>query len=93
MLPDDRKKIEAVERALDGKPQKETHNIGNDFIEEISEFKYYCSECHKAILRGDKCLVSRRYGKVQKRICSEECRLTFDDRFWRVRAMKSEWRR
>lgn len=92
MLESERKKIEAVEKALDGKPIKEKHNIGNDFAEEITVYKCFCSECHKVIFKGSKALVSRRNGKVQKRICSEECRLTFDDRFWRIRARKREWR-
>ena len=49
-----------------------------------------CGECSKTIRVGSDSLVSRRYGKVQKRVCSEECRLTFDDRYWQERANEKE---
>ena len=41
-----------------------------------------CSECLKKIPAGTIALVSYRHGRVVKRVCSEECRQTFDDRFW-----------
>ena len=45
-----------------------------------------CGECRKTIRVGSDSLVSKRYGKVQKRVYSEECRLTFDDRYWQGQA-------
>ena len=60
--------------------------IGSDFMPEISECKTRCSECRRKIEAGQTALVSRRFGKVQKRVCSEECRLTFDDKFWQGKA-------
>jgi hypothetical protein len=56
--------------------------IGNDFIEWTQLKTSRCSECNKVMLAGTKALASIRKGRVQKKICSEECRLVFDDKFW-----------
>ena len=45
-----------------------------------------CSECLKTIPAHSYALVSHRQGRVVKRVCSEGCRETFDDRFWQERA-------
>lgn len=51
-----------------------------------------CSECSRKIERGDTCLVSRAGRRVHKRVCSEACRQTFDDRYWQGRANDRAWR-
>lgn len=56
--------------------------LGNDFVPRISPNQTRCSECRKIISKGDEELVSIKKGKIRKRICSEACRLTFDDRIW-----------
>ena len=60
--------------------------IGNDFITVFSVKVCRCSECGRRIAKGEHCLESHRFGKLQKRVCSEACRLTFDDRFWQGKA-------
>ena len=45
-----------------------------------------CSECLKTIPAHSYALVSHRSGRVVKRVCSDACRETFDDRFWQERA-------
>ena len=45
-----------------------------------------CSECGRLIVVGDKALVSKRRGRVRKVVCGEDCRQTFDDRFWQDKA-------
>ncbi len=60
--------------------------IGSDFIIVKAAHDCHCSECGKRIRKGEGCLVSVRMGKVQKRVCSEECRLIFDDAYWQQRA-------
>ena len=62
--------------------------IGSDFIGEPSPRSCRCSECGGKISMGDLRLVSRRGGVVKKIICSEDCRLTFDDRIWQEFADK-----
>ena len=56
--------------------------IGNDFISYTQKVTGRCSECGGTMLAGSKVLASIRHGKVQKRVCSERCRLEFDARFW-----------
>jgi hypothetical protein len=56
--------------------------IGSDFVEHIETSMVYCSECGKKIRPGEKSLCSIRGGKVKKRVCSEDCRLEFDNGFW-----------
>ena len=45
-----------------------------------------CSECLKEIPAYSYALVSYRHRRVVKRVCSDGCRETFDDRFWQERA-------
>ena len=56
--------------------------IGSDFVQQAAPRLVYCSECGKKIPAGEIALVSLRKGKVQKRVCSEDCRLEFDAAFW-----------
>ena len=60
--------------------------IGSDFKAETVDRRTKCGECGKALRPGDASLVSRRLGRIRKRVCSEACRLRFDDRYWRGRA-------
>ena len=45
-----------------------------------------CSECLKEIPAHHNALVAFRHGRAVKRVCSDGCRETFDDRFWQERA-------
>jgi hypothetical protein len=67
--------------------------IGSDFVEQIAPFKCRCSECPSDIQKGQVCLVSLRKGKVQKRVCCEDCRLEFDARFWQQVARNNQRKR
>ena len=60
--------------------------IGSDFKVVLAIRDCRCSECGSRIAQGDKCLESVRFGKVQKRVCSEKCRLDFDDAYWQEKA-------
>ena len=62
--------------------------IGSDFVPDTAIRLTYCSECGKRMPIGFTSLVSIRNGKVAKRVCSEECRLTFDNNFWQGVARK-----
>lgn len=66
--------------------------IGNDFITVFAVRSCRCSECGKTIRKGEHCLESHRFGKLQKRVCSEDCRLAFDDHFWQGKADDREAR-
>ena len=67
--------------------------IGNDFKLEPTPYMFRC-DCGKKVKRGELPQVSRRFGKVQKRLCeSEDCRLEFDDRFWQEQARKRSRRK
>jgi len=61
--------------------------IGSDFITRPAAKRTKCGECGCNIAIGAHEMVSIRKGKVQKRVCSEECRLEFDDCYWRERAL------
>ena len=50
-----------------------------------------CSECQKEIPAHSYALVSHQQGRVVKRVCSDGCRVTFDDRFWQERADDRQW--
>jgi len=60
--------------------------IGSDFITRPAAKRTKCSECGRNIAEGLPEMVSIRKGKVQKRVCSNECRLEFDNRYWQDRA-------
>lgn len=64
--------------------------IGSDFSLEPSAYQFRCGECSVKVAKGEMCNVSRRFGKVQKRLCSKEsCRQSFDDAYWQERARQS----
>jgi hypothetical protein len=56
--------------------------IGSDFIERVETRTVYCSECGRKIHTGERSLCSIRKNKVKKRVCSENCRMEFDDGIW-----------
>ncbi len=61
------------------------------FKETINKYARTCSECKRTIGVGEKVLVSTyqsKYGENYKYVCSEDCRLSFDNRFWQSRAFK-----
>ena len=60
--------------------------LGSDFITVYAVKRCRCSECGRNIAKGEHCLESHRFGKLQKRVCSEQCRLDFDDAFWQQKA-------
>lgn len=60
------------------------------FTEQLAPKSYKCSECGDRFPKDSPCLVSIRNGRVTKRICGEECRLTFDDRIWQERANENQ---
>jgi hypothetical protein len=64
--------------------------IGSDFVKATVRMCCHCSECGQIIPRGSECLESVRFGKVRKRVCSEDCRLTFDDNYWQEKARERE---
>lgn len=67
--------------------------IGSDFVLELRRLRRVrCSECRRWLGTDESALVSRRKGVVQKRVCSEDCRLEFDARFWQRMAMRRERR-
>ena len=66
--------------------------IGSDFKVEVNPHTRKCSECSGRIVKGAQMLVSKRYGKVQKCVCSEECRIAFDDDYWQERVDARERR-
>ena len=63
------------------------------FTEKVYSREEYCSECACRFPKGHTWLVDIRGGAVKKRICSEECRETFDTRVWEEIAEINEKRR
>ena len=65
--------------------------IGSDFKWVTNPATRYC-DCHRKVKKGEQILASIRNGKVYKYVCSEDCRLEFDNRFWQgvVRARESK---
>ena len=59
---------------------------GPNFVQQLCSRRCQCSECGRWLAAGDSALVSLRKGKVQKRVCGENCRLEFDARYWDERA-------
>ncbi len=64
--------------------------IGSDFQRVKQEHRTICSECGADIPAGGIALESIRGGKCRKRVCSEDCRLEFDNRYWQERAALRE---
>jgi len=60
--------------------------IGNDFVPVVQTKAARCSQCRAKIPKGATALESHRFGKCQKRVCSEQCRQDFDDAYWQERA-------
>jgi hypothetical protein len=58
----------------------------SSFAREAAPSARKCSECERRFPVGHVWLVARKFGRVQKRVCSEDCRQTFDYRYWRERA-------
>ena len=63
---------------------------GSDFVVELAPRGFRCSQCGLYFSKGHTVLVARRDGFGRKRVCSEECRLDFDDAFWQDRADRRE---
>jgi hypothetical protein len=63
------------------------------FKREVVAHDTKCGECGGVIRSGHSMLTARNphTGKVAKRVCSHECRLDFDDRFWQDKADKREY--
>ena len=55
--------------------------IGSDFTEKTYGISKTCSECLRRFPPDHVWLVSIRNGRVRKRVCSEECRMKFDDEY------------
>lgn len=68
--------------------------VGVSLIGSPSDFQWACSEkkrrCSECGTQGKRMLISVRYGRTQKIVCSEECRQAFDDAFWQSMADKRE---
>ena len=58
----------------------------SSFKKQIRSHSETCWECHRPRPPGHEWLVSIQGGRIFKWVCSEECRETFDDRFWQERA-------
>jgi len=52
------------------------------FQSEKVHYERKCSECRKVIPGGTVSFASRIGPKVLKVVCSEDCRLDFDQRYW-----------
>jgi hypothetical protein len=58
-------------------------------VQIASNHRGKCSECNERYATGDTILASIRDGKVKKLVCSERCRLEFDNNFWQGVAFKN----
>jgi hypothetical protein len=56
--------------------------IGSDFVWIVNPYTRRCGECHKKVEKGERIMASIKGGKVKKYVCSEDCRLEFDNEFW-----------
>jgi hypothetical protein len=65
---------------------------GADFQPYSNPYKRRCSECGEWIQEGQNVLASIKNNKVRKVVCSEDCRLEFDYKFWSERADEREER-
>src|SRR3990167_8004347 len=57
--------------------------------------RWMCHECQLYFPKGHTILASKdSRGIVRKKVCSDDCRLTFDDRFWQetIYQKRNEWR-
>ena len=61
------------------------------FVLASSKRSSKCSECLKKIPAHSYALTAFRGSRVVKRVCSDGCRETFDDRYWQERADDREW--
>ena len=51
---------------------------------------FVCMECGRRVAKGKRILVSYRGGKLRKRVCSEDCRKTFDEEYWLQQIEKTD---
>lgn len=56
--------------------------IGTDFKPIVLTSSRRCSECGKRLRCGETMLASIRNGRTRKLVCSENCRESFDLKFW-----------
>ena len=69
--------------------RSDVNAVGSDFVEMVCAGTRNCSECHKKIFKGKKLLAAKtKDGTILKYVCSEDCRLEFDNRFWQERARR-----
>jgi hypothetical protein len=66
--------------------------LGSDFVPTVLKHGRYC-DCGRKMNVGESYLASIKYGKIQKWVCSEDCRLEFDARVWAGIARKNSLRR
>jgi hypothetical protein len=66
--------------------------LGSDFVPTVLKYRRHC-DCGRAMNVGESYLASIKRGKVQKWVCSEDCRLEFDARIWAEIARKNSRRR
>ena len=52
------------------------------FVVEKATRDFVCMECDRRVTKGETILASYRGGKLRKRVCSEDCRKTFDEEYW-----------
>lgn len=63
--------------------------VGSDFVEILCLAMRRCSECGRKIFKGETMLAAKtKDGTILKYVCSEDCRLEFDNRFWQERARR-----
>ena len=67
--------------------------IGSDFVEIKNPYTRRCGECGRKVRLGEPILASIKGGQVKKYVCSENCRLQFDNRFWQAVVRKKQNRR
>jgi ribosomal protein L24E len=51
---------------------------------------HFCTECMKQIRPGEKGFVAFKGHAIAALVCSEKCRIDFDDRYWQERADERE---
>jgi hypothetical protein len=67
--------------------------IGCDFIQRTLDYTRHCGECGEKMPKGTIGLASIKNGVVKKWVCSENCRLDFDNELWQWIATRNAKRR